>query len=71
MVEKLFEELSGMPEVEAIALAGVQAPSGLNQQPWKISVLQNKAMIDEMNDALITLKDYNIGAFLIELPEEE
>ena len=26
---------------------------------------------NEMNDALITLKDYNIGAFLIELPEEE
>lgn len=26
---------------------------------------------NEMNDALITLKDYNIAAFLIELPEEE
>ena len=26
---------------------------------------------DKMNDALITLKDYNIGAFLIELPEED
>lgn len=40
-------------KVEAIALAGVQAPSGLNQQPWKIIVLQNKAMIDEMNDVLM------------------
>ena len=40
-------------KVEAIALAGVQAPSGLNQQPWKIIVLQNKAVIDEMNDTLM------------------
>ena len=40
-------------KIEAIALAGVQSPSGLNQQPWKISVLQNKAMIDEMDDALM------------------
>jgi len=40
-------------KIEAIALAGVQAPSGLNQQPWKIIVLQNKAVIDEMNDTLM------------------
>ena len=40
-------------KVEAIALAGVQSPSGLNQQPWKIVVLQNKKLIDEMNDALM------------------
>ncbi len=40
-------------KVEAIALAGVQSPSGLNQQPWKIVVLQNKNLIDEMNDVLM------------------
>ncbi len=40
-------------KVEAIALAGVQSPSGLNQQPWKIVVLQNKELIDEMNDVLM------------------
>lgn len=40
-------------KVDAIALAGVQAPSGLNQQPWKIVVLQNKELIDEMNDVLM------------------
>ena len=42
-------------KVDAIALAGVQSPSGLNQQPWKISVLQNKELIDEMNDVLMDI----------------
>jgi len=42
-------------QIEAIALAAVQSPSGLNQQPWKIVVLQNKAVIDEM-DALLMKK---------------
>ena len=42
-------------KVEAIALAGVQSPSGLNQQPWKITVLQNKELIDEMNDTLMSI----------------
>ena len=40
-------------KIEAIALAAVQSPSGLNQQPWKIIVLQNKAAIDEMDSALM------------------
>ena len=40
-------------KIEAIALAGVQSPSGLNHQPWKITVLQKKEMIDEMDAALM------------------
>lgn len=40
-------------KVEAIASAAVQSPSGLNHQPWKIIVLQNKSMIDEMDAALM------------------
>ena len=42
-------------KVAAITLAAVQAPSGLNRQPWKISVLQSKAMIEEMDDTLMRL----------------
>ncbi len=42
-------------QVQTIALAAIQAPSGLNQQPWKISVLQNKATIDAMNDTLMQI----------------
>lgn len=41
-------------KVEAIALAAVQSPSGMNQQPWKIIVLNNKAVIDEMDQALMS-----------------
>lgn len=40
-------------QVEALALAAVQAPSAMNQQPWQITVVTNKAMIDEMNDSLM------------------
>ncbi len=36
-------------EVEAIALAGVQAPSAMNNQPWEIVVIQDKALIEEMD----------------------
>lgn len=41
-----------MPEkekLEAIALAAVQAPSGMNRQPWQIVVLANKEWIDELD----------------------
>ena len=37
-------------DLEAIALAAVQSPSALNQQPWKINVITNKALIEEMDD---------------------
>ena len=40
-------------KVEAIALAAVQSPSGMNKQPWKIVVIQDKALIDEMDAALM------------------
>jgi len=36
-------------KVEAIALAAVQSPSGMNQQPWEITVITDKALIDEMD----------------------
>ena len=39
--------------VEAMAMAAVQSPSAMNQQPWEIIVVQDKALIDEMNDSLM------------------
>lgn len=39
-------------DMEAIALAAVQAPSAMNKQPWQIIVLKDKALIDKM-DALV------------------
>lgn len=37
-------------ELEAIALAAVQSPSGLNKQPWQVNVITDKAFIEEMDD---------------------
>lgn len=42
-------------KVEAIALAAVQSPSGMNRQPWKIIVIQDKALIDEMDASAMAL----------------
>lgn len=36
-------------KIEAIALAAVQAPSAMNLQPWEIIVIQDKALLDEMD----------------------
>jgi len=41
-----------MPErekLEAIALAAVQSPSGMNRQPWRIVVVNNKTIVDELD----------------------
>ena len=43
---------SRVPEKEkldAIALAAVQSPSGMNGQPWQIVVITDKSFIDEMD----------------------
>ena len=43
--------------LEAIAKAAVQAPSALNGQPWRVIVVKNKALIDEIeNDVLRIMK---------------
>lgn len=36
-------------KLEAIALAAVQSPSALNRQPWRINVITNKQLIEEMD----------------------
>lgn len=42
-------------KLEAIALAGVQSPSAMNNQPWKIIVIKDKALIDEMDAATMEM----------------
>jgi len=37
-------------KIEALALAAVQAPSAMNQQPWKVIVIKDKNLIDQMDD---------------------
>lgn len=36
-------------KLEAIAMAAIQSPSGMNRQPWQVVVITNKAFIDEMD----------------------
>jgi len=52
---KFTGEPIGREEIEAIALAGVQAPSAMNRQPWKIVVIQDKSLIEEMDAAVMEL----------------
>jgi len=40
-------------KLEQIATAGLQAPSALNKQPLKIIVIQDKALIEEMDEAAL------------------
>lgn len=42
-------------KLEAIALAAVQAPSAMNLQPWKIVVIRDKALIEEMDAAVMEM----------------
>lgn len=41
-------------QVEALALAAVQSPSAMNKQPWQITVVTNKELIDEMNTLVMS-----------------
>lgn len=36
-------------KLEALALAAIQSPSGLNRQPWDVIVITNKQLIEEMD----------------------
>ncbi|MBO5371672.1 MAG: nitroreductase family protein [Lachnospiraceae bacterium] len=42
-------------KIEAITLAGVQAPSALNKQPWQLIVLQDKSYIEEMDASVMDM----------------
>ena len=42
-------------KLEAIAAAAVQSPSGMNNQPWRIVVITDKAFIDEMDDTAMKI----------------
>ncbi|MCL2051891.1 MAG: nitroreductase family protein [Lachnospiraceae bacterium] len=49
------DELPEMEKVEAIALAGVRSPSAMNKQPWLINVITDKALLTEMDEAIMKL----------------
>jgi nitroreductase len=37
-------------DLQIIAKAALAAPSGVNRQPWRVIVVKNKSLIDEMDD---------------------
>lgn len=39
--------------LEALAMAAIQAPSGMNRQAWRIHVITNKTMIQEMDNMVM------------------
>jgi nitroreductase len=41
--------------VDAILTAGLHAPSAVNRQPWRLIVIRDKALIDQMNDAGVSV----------------
>ena len=42
-------------KIEAMVLAALQAPSAMNLQPWKIIVITDKTLVDEMDAAAMTV----------------
>ena len=37
-------------QIEAVLEAGIWAPTGMNRQPWKFIVIQNKQLIKYLSD---------------------
>lgn len=51
------ERVPSLEDLQTIAKAGAAAPSAMNRQPWRIIVVQNKALVDEMEtEAMKILK---------------
>ena len=70
-IEKRYScrAFSGQPvereKLEAIARAAVQAPSGMNRQPWQVIVITDKALLDEMDAAgMATLEGAALERFI-------
>ena len=57
-------EVPTSEELDAIAQAGVQAPSGMNRQGWQIIVVRDKELISEMElEGTKNLREYDKSLF--------
>jgi len=43
------------PDLEALALAGVQAPSSRGNAPWYLAVVTNRGLIEQINDEALDM----------------
>lgn len=46
-------------KLEAVAKAGLQAPSAMNLQPWQIIVINDKSIIEKLDDAAMEVISSN------------
>ena len=44
------DEMPSDEALEAIALAALQAPSGMNRQPWQVIIVQNRELMRELEE---------------------
>lgn len=51
-IRKYKSEQIKLEELETILLAGSYAPSGVNMQSWKFTAIQNKEVLQEVNEAI-------------------
>lgn len=58
------DEMPSDEILQAIAKAAVQAPSGVNRQPWRVIVVKDKNLIKEIEDAgmshIVGLEDKSV-----------
>ena len=62
--------------LSAILKAGLESPSARNQQPWNFTVVQDKALIQEVHDCGIAVENMalaaeglSIGSVILGLPK--
>ncbi|MDR1370130.1 MAG: nitroreductase family protein [Dysgonamonadaceae bacterium] len=49
------DKVPGNEQLAAIAKAAIQSPSAMNRQPWRIVVLKNRQLIQEMEDEALQI----------------
>ena len=52
-IRNFMDEQIKKEELDAILEAGLYAPSGMNSQDWHFTVIQNRKMIDTVNEWIL------------------
>lgn len=70
-IRKYTSEQIKDEELNLILEAGIYAPSGHNDQPWHFTVIQNKELIDELNEKSKSLMRNAHTDWIIKMGESE
>lgn len=52
-VRKYLDKPVEHEKLEAVVNCGINAPNGMNKQPWEIRVVENQTLIKEVSDAFV------------------